>query len=481
MNRLLSLARIRLMNWAMLLIAFGFAVVSVDGSSKPNIIVILVDDLGYRDISCYGAEKQSTPNIDRMAAEGMKLTSFYTTAPVCSPSRASIQTGSYYKRVNFDEVILPDCNFGLNLKETTIAEVVKGVGYSTQYIGKWHLGDQKVFLPTAQGYDHYLGHPYSPDMPTIVRYPKPPGKSSVGPGTNQLLPVIEDTWVVDQLGYINTLTGRYTRKALSYITEQAEAGKPFFLFFSHMSVHEPVSPSEEFKGTSANGKYGDAVQEVDWSTGAIFDRLKELGIDRDTLVVFTSDNGPAPSGEGTAAPLRGTKHTTWEGGVRVNGIFRWPGRIPAGRVSNTLTTTMDLLPTIAYLTDGQLPDVKLDGYNIWPIITGESSTSPYGQFYYYRKSSLVAVRSGKWKFHIMTPDEQPNVLYNLEEDLAETTDIAAQHPEVVARMKGLAQLARDDMGDNNNGPGVRTRGEVEKSLPFIMPHGVVRPDARPPR
>ncbi|MEM8955881.1 MAG: sulfatase-like hydrolase/transferase [Verrucomicrobiota bacterium] len=450
------------------------------GALKPNIIIILIDDLGYGDIGPYGATKQKTPHLDRMAAEGMKLTTFCTTAPVCSPSRASIQTGSYYKRVNFDKVILPDSNIGLNPKETTLAELVKPMGYSTRYIGKWHLGDQKVFLPTMQGYDSYYGHPYSPDMPTIVRAPRPPNRVNVGRGDNQVLPIVEDTWLAEQMGYINPLTERYTEMALDYITEQAKADQRFFLFLSHMSVHEPVSPGDDWKGTSDNGKYGDAVQQLDWSTGEILQRLRDLGIDRDTLVFYTSDNGPAPSGAGTAYPLRGTKHTTWEGGVRVNALFWWPGTIPAGVENDALTTTMDLFPTIAHLTGGTLPDVKLDGYNIWPIIMGESRASPYDVFYYYRRSDLVAVRSGKWKFHILTPDKKRNVLNNLEVDPAETTDVTTEHPEVVMRLQALAQLAREDMGDGNDGPGVRPIGTMEGAMPFIMPHGLVRPDARPP-
>lgn len=459
-----SLMKIKCLAAVLLLLPFVNADQKID---RPNFIVIFIDDMGYSDLGCFGSELHQTPNLDKMAAEGMKLTDFYVTCSVCTPSRASLMTGCYPRRVNMhvDDnnrcVLFPGARKGLNPSEITIAEVLKTRGYSTACIGKWHLGDHPDFLPTRQGFDSYYGIPYSNDM---HRKPIP-------------LPLMRDDKVIEAPVRQDTITERYTVEAIRFIKENKD--KPFFIYLPHAMVHVPLFPGKEFQGKSKNGKYGDAAEELDWSTGEILKTLKESGLDERTLVLFTSDNGSSrlPSN----VPLRGQKGRTDEGGMRVPCVVRWPGRIPAGTVSGELSSTLDLLPTIARLAGAQAPtDRILDGKDIWPILSGEANAkSPHEAFFYYQMDQLQAVRSGKWKLFVEMDAKKRNwgkpegktpvKLFDLLADIHEDKDVKDQHPEVVERMLGLAAKAREDLGDMENaGKNQREAGWVKEPSPRLL-------------
>jgi len=441
-------------------------------ANKPNFIIIFCDDLGYGDLGCFGSKKHRTPNIDRMAAEGMRFTSFYVTSGVCTPSRASLMTGCYPRRVNMhvssaaEWVLFPVAQKGLNPEEITIAEVLKDWGYATACIGKWHLGDQPQFLPTRQGFDYYFGIPYSNDMTAKQRPQNPP------------LPLLRNEKVIEAPVDQNTLTMRYTQQAIKFIT--ANRNRPFFLYLPHTMPHNPVHSSEAFRGKSANGPYGDTVEEIDWSTGEILASLAKLGIDDRTLVVFTSDNGAASRWGGSNTPLSGWKTNTLEGGMREPCIVRWPGRVPAGRTCDQLSTTMDLLPTFARLAGTGPPrDRIIDGRDIWPLMAGKKTAkSPHEAFYYYFKDQLQAVRSGRWKLHLQRTTKKSNKqkaqklplrLYDLEADIAETTNVADGHPDVVKRLLALAEKAREDIGDGRRkGKNQRPAGLVKNPKPLTL-------------
>ncbi|MDX1564954.1 MAG: sulfatase, partial [Phycisphaeraceae bacterium] len=412
-----------------------------------------------------------TPALDRMAAEGMRLADFYSTCSVCTPSRASLMTGCYPRRVNMhvDEknrcVLFPAARKGLHPDEVTIADLLKMNGYATMCIGKWHLGDHPNFLPTSQGFDGYFGIPYSNDMHRKkVPLPLVRGEQAIEPvaGARQ-----------------KPLTARYTDEAVRFI--KANRNRPFFLYFPHAAVHLPLFPGKKFEGRSGNGKYGDWVEEVDWSTGQIFQALKEAGVDRKTMVVFTSDNGSTGRHGGSNQPLKGHKGRTDEGGMRVPCIVRWPGKIPAGSRSPALTTTMDWLPTMAGLIEAELPDKPIDGHDIWPILRGDKdATSPYKAFYYYQMDQLQAVRSGRWKLFVAMDSKKRNwgkpegktelLLYDLKVDLGETTNVASSNPQVVKRLLALAEKARRELGDENRaGAGQRKAGWVQTPSPRLLP------------
>ncbi|MGB1927511.1 MAG: sulfatase family protein, partial [Rubripirellula sp.] len=411
-------------------------------------MIIFCDDLGYSDIGCFGSQLHRTPNIDKMASEGTRFTSFYVTSGVCSPSRSSLMTGCYPRRINLHQdhagqwVLFPRGKRGLNPEETTIAEVLKTVGYSTAIIGKWHLGDQPPFLPTEQGFDHYFGIPYSNDMGHDSRrkpYRYPP------------LPLLRDDQVIEQEPDQRQITQRYTKEAVQFIENNQD--QPFFLYLPHTMPHWPQYASERFAGKSKNGKWGDAVEEIDWSTGVILQTLKDLGIDKNTLVIFTSDNGGAVQHGAHNEPLKGGKGSTFEGGQRVCNVMRWPESIPAGRECSELITSMDLLPTFAKLSGAKTPsNVMIDGKNIANILRGEpNASSPHKAFYYYFRDTLECVRSGKWKLRINQvrggkPDELP-ALFDLEKDLGEKNNVAKQNPSVVTELLQLANAAKQDLGD----------------------------------
>jgi arylsulfatase A-like enzyme len=450
--------------------------------AKPNFVVILIDDMGYGDIGPFNSKLNRTPNLDRMATEGMKLTSFYA-APVCTPSRAQMMTGCYAKRVSMPLVIFPSCPTGLSAKEHTVAGLLKQQGYATMAIGKWHLGDQTEFLPTRRGFDHYLGLPYSNDMGGQANAPakKTPKKKDGEAAPRPPLPLLRDQKVIEAPADQDTLTSRYTEEAVKFIT--ANKDRPFFLYLPHTAVHVPLHPGAAFKGKSANGTYGDWVEEVDWSVGRVLDTLRELQLTERTMVLFTSDNGPwltQGAKGGTAGPLHGGKGTTWEGGVREPTIAWWPGRIAARTVCDAAMSEMDVLPTLVKLAGGELPtDRRIDGKDIWPLLSGQTTASPHDALFYFNGLKLEAVRSGPWKLAIApqgtglpTGAAEPVKhtgprLYHLDTDIGELTDVAAQHPEVVARLQRFVRQMDADLGVTGKGRGVRPPDRVANPQPLL--------------
>jgi len=442
---------------------------------KPNFIIIFLDDAGYADVGCFGAEGFQTPNLDRMAAEGVRFTDFYAAAASCTPSRAALLTGCYPQRVGLPYVLGPNSKIGINPNEYTIAEVLKPLGYATACYGKWHLGDHPKFLPTRHGFDEYFGLPYSNDMwpyhPTSKAYPD--------------LPLIEGDRVIAYNPDQSKLTSWYTQRAVRFIEKNKD--RPFFIYLPHSMPHVPLHVSDRFRGKSKRGLYGDVMMEIDWSVGQILDTLKRLDLDQHTLVIFCSDNGPWLSyGDhaGSAKPLREGKGTTFDGGQREPTIMRWPGKIPAGTACREFASTIDLLPTIARLAGAELPPHRIDGKDIWPLMSGQpGAKSPHEAFYFYRGWALEAVRSGKWKLHLPhayrtlggrkggtggrpVPYQQAKIglaLFDLESDIGETTNVAAQHPDVVERLVSLAEKMRRDLGDsakNMTGSGRRAPGRI---------------------
>ncbi|MFI5380745.1 MAG: sulfatase-like hydrolase/transferase [Tepidisphaerales bacterium] len=453
--------------------------------SKPNLVLILMDDMGYGDIGPFGSKLNRTPALDRMASEGMRLTSFLA-CPVCTPSRAQFMTGCYAKRVSMPGVIFPSCPTGLNPTEATLPRLLKQQGYATLAIGKWHLGDQKEFLPTQYGFDHYFGLPYSNDMGGGEEWPK----DLVFRGKKPPLPLVRDLEVIEVVSPAaqDRLTERYTDEAVKFIRENKD--RPFFLYLPHTAVHVPLHPGEKFKSKSANGTYGDWVEEADWSVGRVLDVLRELKLDAKTLVLFTSDNGPwLTQGKqgGSAGPLHGGKGSTWEGGVREPTIAWWPGKITPGTSSDAMTANLDVLPTFVKLAGGNVPaDRKIDGVDIWPVLSGGAKESSRQAHYYFNGNRLEAVRSGPWKLaihpqHEGKPNEKPITaamvkaykpqLFNLVDDVGENKDVAAEHPEVVARLQKLASEMDADLGLNALGPGVRKPGRVDNPVP-LLPAGI---------
>ena len=418
--------------------------------AKPNIVIIFIDDMGYGDIGPYGATKQKTPNLDRMAREGMKLTNFYA-APVCSVSRAQILTGCYGARVSVPGVFGPGGREGLNPAEHTIAERLKEQGYATMCIGKWHVGDQPEFLPTRQGFDHYYGIPYSNDMQ----------KKSAVTGQS-VVPLVRDEKVEELLTdeAQNRIEELYTTEAISFL--RASKDKPFLLYLAHTAVHTPIHPGAAFAGKSNNGRFGDWVEELDWSVGRVLETLRELQLDERTLVIFTSDNGPwliKGADAGSAGPLRGGKGSTWEGGMREPTIARWPGKIAPGSVCTAVAGTIDLLPTAVALAGGTLPASPIiDGRDISPLLLGKSTQSAREAHYYFRGYALEAVRQGPWKLAIAPQHETMGKgvladasgtaprLYNLDEDIGEKTNLADKHPDIVAKLQPLAAKMAAEIG-----------------------------------
>ena len=456
------------------------ALLSAAGSARPpNVVVIFIDDMGYGDIGPFGATKQRTPHLDRMAKEGMKLTSFYA-APVCSVSRAQMMTGCYGARVSVPGVYFPGQSVGLNPSEVTVAERLKEKGYATQMVGKWHLGDQPEFLPTRQGFDHYLGIPYSNDMLKKSADTKVP-----------VVPLLRDEKIVELMDgdAQSRLVEIYTKEAVDFIGRNKE--KPFYLYFAHNAVHTPIHPGAAFAGKSQNGRFGDWVEEVDWSVGQVLDALRSQGLDKDTLVVFTSDNGPwliKGTDGGSAGPLRGGKGSTWEGGMREPTIAWWPGHVPAGSVNDAVAGTIDLLPTFVSLADGAVPaSPVIDGRDITPILLGQSKESAREAHYYFSGYDLQAVRQGRWKLALVPqPDGMGKQaakvpaglrLYDLDAEIGEQTDVAAQYPEVVAKLKALADKMSSEIGGKT--PSARRpAGEVKGAKTLYPTIDYVPSDAK---
>jgi arylsulfatase A-like enzyme len=468
----------------------GAAARAASTPERPNVVLIFIDDLGYADIGPFGATAYATPNLDRMAAEGRRFTDFHTSSAVCSASRAALLTGCYHERVSILGALRPKSRHGINSDELTLAELCKQQGYATAIFGKWHLGDRRRFLPLQHGFDEYYGLPYSNDM--WPRGPRGEELPADAPKRDQpKLRMFEGNEVVDEevTGEDQTqLTKEYTRRAVDFIDRHHKV--PFFLYVPHSMVHVPLYVSKEFEGKSGAGMFGDAVMEIDWSVGQIFNALKRNGVDEKTLVIFTSDNGPwlnYGNHAGSAGPLREGKGTMFEGGCRVPCVMRFPGQIPAGGECKSLCATFDFLPTLAALLRVQLPsDRIIDGRDIWPLMTGApGAASPHEVFYCYYDNELRAVRDERWKLHLPHQSrtlagreggrdgypvqyEQEEVgleLYDLDADVGETTNVAEKHPEVVARLSLVAEGARQDLGDRltgRTGKNVRSPGRVRE-------------------
>lgn len=430
---------------------------------RPNFVVIFTDDQGYGDLSCFGGEHVDTPNIDRMADEGLRLTSFYVAAPVCTPSRAGLMTGCYPKRIdmatgsNFG-VLLAGDRKGLHPNEITLAEVLKDAGYRTGIFGKWHLGDQPQFLPTRQGFDEYFGIPYSHDI-----HPFHPRQDHF---QFPALPLLDGETVIEMDPAADHLTRRITERAVAFIEASGET--PFFLYVPHPIPHRPLHVSEPFledvpsvireqlaaepAGTvdypARDQLFRQAVSEIDWSVGQILQALVRQGIDERTLVIFTSDNGPAV---GSAGPLRGRKGSTLEGGMREATVARWPGQISAGAISDEVVTAMDLLPTFAKLAQARVPsDRVLDGKDIWPVMSGDAK-SPHEVFFYHQGNDLQAVRSGDWKLHVQ--GEKPTALYDLNLDISESQNVLSDHKDIAERLLRHIAAFQSDLAENSRPAG----------------------------
>lgn len=469
-------------------------------SSRPNVVFILADDLGYGDLGCYGAKDIRTPNIDRLAAEGTKFTSFYVAQAVCTASRAALMTGSYPNRVSMSGALNHTSPVGLHPREKLLAQHFKDQGYATAAYGKWHLGHHPAFLPTRRGFDEFYGLPYSNDNGPL--HPTTKGIPS--------LPVYENEDIVELDPDQSRFTARFTARAVSFIERNRE--RPFFLYLPHVMPHVPIFASEKFRGKSGRGLYGDVVEELDASIGEIMATLRRLGLDEKTLVVFSSDNGPFLSyGEhaGLATPLREGKLTTFEGGMRTPCVVRWPGRVPARRTSDEPFSTMDFHVTLAHLIGAKLPDVKLDGLDVAPLLFGQPGARGRGEFWFYSGEELHAVRVGDWKLHVpheyltvaaepgrggkpsnwanMKPDSIENsgirgiasrhgyrvektglTLYNVRTDPGETANVAENNSEIVARLQQTVQAARADLGDsltNTKSANIRPPGDVRAAVP----------------
>ncbi len=451
-------------------------------AKSPNVVIIYVDDMGYGDLGCYGAKDWKTPRLDALAKEGIRFTDFYVAQPVCSASRAALLTGCYPNRVGIGGALGPGAKIGINAEETTLAEVFKSKGYCTAAVGKWHLGHREEFLPTRHGFDSWLGLPYSNDM-----WPHHPSAKA---GAYPPLPLFDDEKVIVasvDAAVQETLTSRYTERAVKFIADVGK--KPFFLYVAYSMPHVPLFTTPEFRGKT-RCLYGDIAQDIDTRVGQILDTLKEHKLSDDTLVIFASDNGPwLTYGDhaGTSGGLREGKGTVWEGGVRVPCVMRWPGVIPPGSVCREPAMTIDLLPTLAKVIGAELPQAKIDGLDIAPLIRAEASAkSPHSAFaFYYRDNQLQAIRSGQWKLllphtYLSVAGQQPGrngkpgrsvsrkidkpELYDLSTDVAESTDVAAKHPEVLRELLQQVEAYREDLGDS-----LTKRAGVNRRLPGRVP------------
>jgi arylsulfatase len=483
---------------ALLLSWLAAAVLSATAATNappPNVVIIFTDDQGYADVGVFGARGFATPNLDRLAAEGTVFRNFHVAQAVCSASRAGLLTGCYPNRLGIHGALSPKSAVGLSSNEVTLAELVKPLGYATGMAGKWHLGDSPQFLPTRQGFDEYLGLPYSNDMwplhPDYVNLPPDAANRKRGfpdlplfDGERVVIPAVSGA---DQA----QLTTRYTERAVQFIGQNK--ARPFFLYLAHNMPHVPLFVSDKFKGKSARGLYGDVIMEIDWSVGEVLKALRENGVEKNTWVIFTSDNGPWLSygtHSGSAEPLREGKGTSWEGGTRVPCLMRWPGHIRAGAESQAMLMTIDLLPTIAGRLGAKLPAHQLDGLDVWPLIAGQpGATNPHAAYWtYYENNQLQAVTSGDGQWKLQLPhgyrtlagkpggqEGRPAAyqqrkllapeLYHLVTDVSETKDVSAAHPEVVQQLLAEAERARAELGDSltqRKGSGTREPGRLAK-------------------
>jgi arylsulfatase A-like enzyme len=466
-----------------------FSTEQLPQATPPNIVLIFMDDLGYGDLSCYGALQYRTPNLDKLANEGVRFTNFLAAQAVCSASRAALMTGCYPNRVGISGALFPNAKVGLNPDETTIAELLKEKGYATGIFGKWHLGDRPEFLPIKQGFDEYVGLPYSNDM-WPVGYDGKPTADTSRRKRNPFLPLLHNSDTLQEIKTLDDqakLTGIYTERAVGFIKKHKK--EPFFVYLPHSMPHVPIAASTQFKGKSKQGTYGDVLMEIDWSVGEIMKALKENGLDKNTVVIFTSDNGPwlnFGNHAGSSGGLREGKGTSFEGGQRVPCIVRWKGITPEGTVCNKLTSTIDLLPTIANICGTKLPLKKIDGVDILPLLKGNMEVTPRKYFYYYyRRNNLEAVRRDDWKlvlphegrsyegqvpnndgFPGKAPENHPFplALYDLRRDPAERYDVKEIYPDILAELQKVAEEAREDLGDDitkRTGKNVRVSGRVQ--------------------
>ena len=468
------------------LIGIGFSVsawISKPAATPPNVVLFFMDDMGYGDLSVTGALDYTTPNLDRMAAEGSRFSNFLVAQAVCSASRAALMTGCYPNRLGVSGAFGPNSPVGLNPNEETLAELLKERGYTTGIFGKWHLGDQQQFLPLQQGFDEYYGVPYSHDM-----WPLHPWQAQAKYPPLHWIDGNDKKDEIKDLNDAGKITASITERALGFIRKHKT--KPFFLYVPHPLPHVPLAVSPSFKGKTAKGIYGDVITELDWSVGQIMGELKKQHLDKNTLVIFISDNGPwfnYGDHAGSTGGFREGKGTSFEGGHRVPCLVRWPGVVPAGRVCNKLLTTMDILPTVAKICGARLPKNRIDGVDWLALLKGDNAMTPRTKFYYYyRKNSLEAVREGDWKLMFAHPGRTyegflpgqdgkpgqtnenhpfPAALFDLRRDPGERYDVREQHPEIVARLEKLAEEARADLGDDlqkRTGANVREPGRVVK-------------------
>jgi len=481
---------------AHLLLTLGILSLPLHAADRPpNVVIVFCDDLGYADVGCFGAEGYSTPNIDRLAKEGRRFTNFHVAQPVCSASRAALQTGCYPNRIGIHGALGPDAKHGIADSETTLGELFRSKGYATAAVGKWHLGHHTQFLPTHHGYDEFLGLPYSNDMwPLIADYIKPAPSVPKQKQGYPDLKMYENDRVIDEeitSDDQRQLTTRYTERAVSFIGRNKD--KPFFLYLAHSMPHVPLFVSDKFAGKSKRGLFGDVIMEIDWSVGQVMDALDKNGVAENTLVIFTSDNGPwlcFGDHAGSAKPLREGKGTCWEGGTREACVMRWPGRISGGGTCDDMLMTIDLFPTFAKLLGAELPDHKIDGLDVSPILLGKpGAANPHEAYFsYYHQNELHAVTTGDghWKLYLphtyrtlagkpggkggrSVPYLQVKItapeLYDLKSDISETTDVSAQHPDLVEKLLKQAELARTDLGDaltRRKGSGTREAGQLGK-------------------
>lgn len=457
---------------------------------RPNVVLINCDDLGYGDLSCYGSTQHDTPTLDRMAEEGARFTQFSMASPVCSPSRAAMLTGSYPLRIGFGgrsidnaPVLFPGQAQGLHPDEVTIARLLQNAGYATRLVGKWHCGDQPEFLPTRHGFDGWFGLPYSNDMgrQAFPEEGRPYREVMAALGTpvpedapmlakHPPLPLMMDEVVVAEQPDQAALTERYTTDAVQFLRDNRD--RPFFLYLAHLYVHLPIYVQTRFVRESRNGRYGAAVRCIDWSTDVILRELSALGLDEDTVVVFTSDNGALTrDGGGSNGPLRGSKGSTWEGGQRVPCIVRWPGRVPGGRVLDDVANAMDLYPTIAGWCGVDVPtDRTLDGRNLGPLLDGGDPPEER-PFFHLLGGNIEAVRLGRWKLHVRKWNVEKVRLYDLEADPGEQHDLVDEHPDVVERLLAVVTAGRIELGDDATGvvgTDVRPVGRVEDPVTLTM-------------
>ncbi len=438
-----------------------------EGAPLPNIVLIFMDDMGYADIGAYGATGYKTPNLDKLAAQGMRFTNFYSAQPICTASRAAIMTGCYPNRVGLTGALQPNSKVGLNKDEETVAELLKKQNYKTSIIGKWHLGDSEAFLPLQHGFDEYLGLPYSNDMWPLGATGRP--NENANKAKMPFLPLMDGNKVsrtITTMAEMSELTTLYTERAVKFIHENSKT--PFFLYMPHAMMHVPLAVSKKFEGKSKKGIFGDVMMEVDWSVGEVMKALKDKGIEKNTLVIFTSDNGPwltFGSHAGSAGVFREGKMTNWEGGQRVSCLMRWPEVIPKGKITEGLACAIDLLPTFAAITNTELPKNKIDGVNILPLLKGEKVSPRDELLYYFKKNDLNAVRKGDWKLvfphtyvSVKVPGQGGNggktvqettelALYNLKTDPSEKDDVKAKNPDIVKQLEAVADKARADLGD----------------------------------